>query len=84
MPHSHRKKVFPFLLDDPLCVRQVREEKIVSEVKEALESVLYQKMVQIISDIPLFPSAGRLVPAITRFANRQAHRYKLLKSLLST
>ena len=51
MEESHNKKVFPFLLDDPLCVRQVREERIVSEVKEALEPVLRKQMIQIISDM---------------------------------
>ena len=43
--------VFPFLADDPLYLRQVREERIISEVREALEPVLYERMTEIISDM---------------------------------
>ena len=51
MEDSHSQMVFPLLGDDPLYLRHVREERIVSEVKEALEPVLQEKMVQIISDM---------------------------------
>jgi len=51
MQHSHHQMVFPFLQDDPLCLRQVREERIVSEVEEALKPVLYERMTEIISDM---------------------------------
>ena len=50
MQNNPHQKVLPFLADDPLYLRQMREEKIVSEVKEALAPVLREKMVQIISD----------------------------------
>ena len=51
MEDSHSQMVFPFLLDDPLYRRHVREERIISEVREALEPVLQEKMLQIISDM---------------------------------
>lgn len=51
MQDNPQQKVLPFLADDPLYLRQVREERIVLEVKESLEPVLREKMVQIISDM---------------------------------
>lgn len=51
MQNNLHQKVLPFLADDPLYVCQVREERIVSEVREALEPVLQKKITQIIFDM---------------------------------
>ena len=51
MQDTPRQMVLPFLADDPLYIREIREEKVVAEVKAALEPVLHDKMVDILHDI---------------------------------
>ena len=49
MQDTSHQKVLPLLATDPLYLRQLQEEAIIFEVKKALEPVLREKMVQIVS-----------------------------------
>ena len=51
MQNTHRQMVLPFLADDPLYLREIREERVVAEVKSALEPVLRDCMVNILHDM---------------------------------
>ena len=51
MPNTHHQMVFPFLAEDPLYLREIREERIAADVKTALEPVLRQRMVEILDNM---------------------------------
>ena len=51
MQHSHDQKVLPFLADDPLYLREIREEKVTADLKAALEPILRQRMLTILDDM---------------------------------
>ena len=51
MQSNDQQQVFPFLADDPLYRREIREEKIVSQLSTALQPVLRHRMTDIIHDM---------------------------------
>ncbi len=51
MPHNLSQQVFPFLADDPLFRREVREERIVNEVTEALQARMSRQIDAILHEI---------------------------------
>ena len=51
MQDKPHQTVLPFLADDPLYLREIREERIAADMKAALEPVLRQRLVAILDDM---------------------------------
>ena len=68
---SEEQLVFPFLAEDPLYQRQVREERIVTGVTQALEARLSREAEAILKEV-LTERLDETVVAVTQQAVRQA------------
>lgn len=51
MPHSKHQMIFSFLANDPVYLRDLREERIIEEARASLEPVLCKQMVDILQGL---------------------------------
>ena len=70
MAHAPNQQVFPFLADDPLYRREVREERIVRDVTEALYARLRKETDAILREV----LTERLEAAVTEAVSSAVQR----------
>jgi hypothetical protein len=70
MAHDAHQQVFPFLAEDPLYRREVREERIVRDVTNALQARLRKEADSVLREVVAEKLEAAVTEAVSSAVNR--------------